>query len=96
MRFGERVAERGAERPRENICRPKKNASGNLRRQVKNCHKGDQPGENQCAAFKAEPQIISCEIAERGTQRIGNENREPIKGLIRTRFYLVDGEPAPS
>ena len=46
--------------------------------------------ENQRAFLKPQPKIVGHKVAQRGAQRVGNQNRQPVKNLIASRSNVVE------
>src|ERR1044072_1715379 len=85
VRLGERVAERGPERARQNVRGPEEDAARNLREEVRQRHERDQPGEDERAALEAEARVVCGEIAERRAKRVRDEYRQPVEDLVPLR-----------
>src|ERR1043165_162834 len=90
MRLGERVAERGPERARQDVCGPEENAARNLREEVRQRHERDQAGEDERAALEAEARVVCGEIAERRAERVRDEDGQPVEDLVPFRDDVLE------
>ncbi len=70
VRLGERVAERRAQWPRQNVRGPEQKAVGDFREVVERRDDRDQPGEDERAALEAESGVVRREVAERRAERV--------------------------
>src|SRR5207237_10083513 len=83
--FRQRVAERRSKRSREDVRRPEEHILRNAREEMRACDDREKRREHDRAALEAESCRRGDEIAERCSERVGNEDRDPIERLVRTR-----------
>ena len=94
VRLGKRVSQRCSERASENIRGPEEPRVRDFSEVVKKSDKSDQSGKHQGSPFETKACVIGREIAQSGTERIGNEDREPVEEFIRPRRNVLDRDTA--
>jgi hypothetical protein len=70
VRLVEKIADRGAERPGEDECRPEQRDAGDRGAEIERRDDDERRTEDQRAADIAEPAGIGRPVAERGTERL--------------------------
>lgn len=80
-RLVQKIADRRAERPRQDKRRPEQSGVRYRGEKIKRGDEAQARGENQRAAAIAEPGRGREEIAERGAERLRKQNCRPVKRL---------------
>ena len=90
-RFGQQIAQRRAQRARQHESRPEQQIVRRPGEEPDTGHNNQKPGEHSRGADEAKAGVVSEEIAQRSAERIGKQDREPVKGLRLARDDTVHG-----
>ena len=93
-RLGEVVADRGAERPGEDVGEPEGEDRVQLEAEVGDGDDRDRAGEDPGRGQVAEFELLGEEVAGRGAEGEGEEDRQPVEGLAPGGDDGVDREGA--
>ena len=82
VRLVEQIADGRAERSREDERSPEKSGSRDLREEVEGSDDRERRGEDERAALEAEAGRVGRPVAERGSERLREQDRRPVNASI--------------
>jgi hypothetical protein len=94
MRLSQDIAQRRAERAGEDEGRPEQERMRHPDAKIRSGDDCQRSSERECTAFVAEPRAVRDEIAESGTEGVGEENCEPIKRFSTAGGDVIDRNAA--
>ncbi len=93
-RLGQQIAEGRAERARQHERDPEQQHAIDAGQVHGGGGQRDRAADQRSAAEEAESGIVGEEVAERGAERVGEQDRQPVEQLRAARADRVDGKAA--
>src|SRR3984893_5626479 len=93
VRLGQGVAQGRAEGAGQDVRGPEDRALRDRGDEVRRRDEAEQAGEDQRAALESEARARRHEVAERGAERVRDQDRHPVEDLVRPRGDVVELDP---
>ena len=95
VRLGQGVADRGAERPGEDVRGPEQDRRRDpLHPEMQRGDDGQQHGKNECTLLESEPRGSRHEVAQGRPQRVRYQDRRPVEGLLAPGVNVFEADVA--